>query len=332
MLTPSSPILSSPAPESTTATIFTGLILASIIFWFITSGKLKRNPAAGATIILIIIVAFITFIFVNPSNLGRIIRSETTLSEVINANKDIQTVGGTSVTLEVEPSIDPHTGKEITITPEAMDAAKNILENRLNAKGIINASLYINDNQIKIHLPNFSPEEAESTITPLITTAQLSIHQVHRNSRNLADAVAAGKEIIPGHIALKHQETDHHTKEKYITNILIKRRKEITSNSVKAAYIDPRDYTTIRIELTQEGGEKMKAFTKTLTPRVDMIATVLNGKVINYATLNATFLSRHFVITGLNSKQEATDLIKALQNPLQNPLKIINTTHIKPTK
>ena len=68
----------------------------------------------------------------------------------------------------------------------------------------------------------------------------------------------------------------------------------------------------------------MEAFTKSLTQNVDMIATVLDGKVKNYATLNAESLDKHFVITGLDSKQEADSLVSAIHSPLSCKLEIID--------
>ncbi len=61
-----------------------------------------------------------------------------------------------------------------------------------------------------------------------------------------------------------------------------------------------------------------------------MIATVFDGKIMNYATLNADSLGKKFIITGLNSRQEADRLVSSLQNLLTSTLKIIEQRPYSP--
>lgn len=312
--------------ESGTTVLMIGVTVLILLFWYLATEKLKRKRNIG-TIIVAAITICSFFAIVNPGNLGRILSGETTFAKASNLNGGIEIVGGTSVILEVKPNIDPDTQEELPITPEAMDSAKNILEKRINSTGALDAPVNIVGNRIEIQIPKLSPEAAEQLIKLLTTTAKLTIHSVHRQSSQLADQVAGG-EIIPGFSVLPHTETDSKTGEQTVTNVLIKRREALSGKYVKAAWVSPRDYSVVNIELTGQGGDKMKEFTSTLTKNQDMIATVLDGKVVNYATLAADTLDKNFVINGLDSKKEAEDLTKALQNPLENDIEVMEQRSI----
>ena len=175
---------------------------------------------------------------------------------------------------------------------------------------------------LEIYAATTNPNEIEEISKILTYRARLSIHKVHRKSHTLADKVAAKEQEIQDHIALPHHYTNSNTNETTTTQILIRKKAELTEKDVKIAYIDPQDFSIIQIELTDAGGQKMKDFTLSLTSRVDMIATVMNEQVLNYATLNADQLGKRFVITGINSIEEGRQIVAALQSPLQSTLKI----------
>ncbi len=319
-------ILAATNAESGTKVLMIGVTVLTLLFWYLATEKLKRKRNLGTIIVATITICSI-FAIVSPGNLVKIISGPTKFSEVSNLSGGIEIVGGTSVILQVKPNIDTETGEDIPITPEAMDSAKTILEKRINSKGTLDAPVNIVGNRVEIQIPKLSPEEADKLISLLTTSAKLTIHSVHRDSRMLADGVADG-EVMPGFIALPHTEIDPKTKEEIKTNVLIKRKEALSGKYVKSAFIDPRDYSVVNIELTSEGGDIMEEFTGTLTKDVDMIATVLDGKVVNYATLNAETLGKNFIITGLGSKQEAEELIKALRNPLENDIEVMEQRSI----
>lgn len=313
---------------SGTRVLMIGVTVLILLFWYLATEKLKRKRNIGSIIVATIAICSF-FAIISPGNLGKVLSGQKTFAEMSSLNGGIEIVGGTSVILEVKPNIDPETLEELPITPEAMDSAKNILEKRINSKGTLDAPVNIVGNRIEIQIPKLSPEEAEELIKLLTTSAKLTIHSVHRESRSLADSVAAENgEIVPGYMALPHTRTDEETKEAVVENVLIKRREALSGKYVKAAYVNPRDVSIVNIELTGQGGDRMEEFTSTLTKNRDMIATVLDGKVVNYATLNADTLSKNFVITGLDSKKEADDLTKALQNPLENDIEVMEQRSI----
>jgi SecD/SecF fusion protein len=315
--------------ESGTKVLMIGVTVLTLLFWYLATEKLKRKRNLGTIIVATITICSI-FAVISPENLFKVLSGKAKFAESSNLSGGIEIVGGTSVILEVKPNIDPADLSEIPITPKAMDSAKNILEKRINSRGTLDAPVSIVGNRLEVQIPKLSPEEAEKLIALLTTSAKLTIHSVHRESRMLVDGVANG-EVLPGFMALPHTEVDPKTKKEVVTNVLIKRKEALSGKSVKSAFVDPRDYSVVNIELTGEGGDKMREFTSTLTQGVDMIATVLDGKVVNYATLNAETLGKNFVITGLGSKNEADELCKALQNPLENDIEVLEQRSISPS-
>ena len=265
-----------------------------------------------------IIMALIGLLLISISN-------STTSST--GANNEIVT--GTFLILEIKPRIDSNTGKPIPLTPSAMDSAKTILEKRISSTNTKGTSINIVGNRLEIKIPKLRNAESEALIRSITTTTKLTIHSLHRQSEILADKVANGK-VEPGYIVLPYTENDEITKKKTTKNILIKRSAALSGKDIKVAWVNPQDFSVINIELTDEGGKKMTAFTGTLTQNIDRIATALDGKIVNYATLATPTLGKNFVINGLDSKEEAENLVRALQNPLENELEIIEQRSMSP--
>ena len=320
-------IIAATQAESGTTVLMIGVTVLILLFWYLATEKLKKKRNLGSVIVAAVTICSL-FAIISPGNIGSVLSGDKTFAEASNLNGGIEIVGGTSVILEVKPNIDPETNEPIPLTPQAMDSAKIILEKRINSSGALDAPVNIVGNRLEIQIPKLAPEEAEKLIDLLTTSAKLTIHSLHRESRFLADKVANDGEIIPGFKALPFTETDKDTGEKTTSNVLVKRREALSGKYVKLAYVT-QDYSIVEIEqLTSEGGDKMKEFTSTLTQNVDSIATVLDGKVVNYANLAAKTLGKRFQISGLDSKEEAEDLVKALQNPLENDIEILEQRSI----
>lgn len=183
---------------------------------------------------------------------------------------------------------------------------------------------------IELHIGSITPADIDEVKEYFTTKGKLYIHLVHRQTKTLAAEVASKQQIIPNYAAFPHINIDAATGATTTEQILIRTKAEVTGYDVKSAYVSPRDFSVVIIELTNAGGKKMEAFTLSLTKNVDMIATVFDGKVINYATLNAERLGKHFVITGMNSKKEAEKLVYSLQSPLTSTLEIIEQRPYSP--
>eukprot|EP00112_Aurelia_sp_Birch-Aquarium-sp1_P009370 Seg20613.1 transcript_id=Seg20613.1/GoldUCD/mRNA.D3Y31 product="hypothetical protein" protein_id=Seg20613.1/GoldUCD/D3Y31 len=98
---------------------------------------------------------------------------------------------------------------------------------------------------------------------------------------------------------------------------VLKRKPIVISSDVKDAFISPSDPSIIQIALTNEGGEKLRVATRLMEKGISQLAVVSQGKVLNIATLYAGELGKNFVITGIDNKAEAQELVRAMYLPLK---------------
>lgn len=326
-------LLASSPGSDTTMVLFSGVSLLILLFWYLATDKdrVKRNVG---TAIVLLIATFSLFAIISPSNLMQVISGEKDLSKAHNLHGGIEIVGGTAFIIEVEPNVDELTGEITPLTPSAMDTAKTILERRLNESGVLDAPVSVQGNRIEIQIPKIDPADAEALEKILTTTAKLTIHKAHPQSAQLAELVAAGEETVPGYRAYPQDIKDPETGNVVgVRHILVKRRPALTGKEVAAAWPNRATNTEIQIELTATGGKQMEAFSATLIPGKDLIVSILDGKVINAASMKADtrILSRNFVITGLDNLEECEELSKGLSNPMENDIEVIDKRSISAT-
>jgi len=327
--------------NDTTMVLFSGVSLLILLFWYLAADKeiVKRNVG---TIIMAAIAMLSAFAIISPANIFSVISGKKSFSEAHNLSGGIEIVGGTSFIIEVKPNEeydqDTDSYKKIPLTPEAMDTAKTILEKRLNESGQLDAPVTVLDNRLEIQIPKIDPAVADELETKLTTAAKLTIHKVHPQSEVFGQLVSEGKKLVPGFRAYPQEVKDNNNKtvfdengEPVIRYILVNRKPAITGKYIIGAYPNYQTNTDVSIELSNEGGKIMEAFTRTLRPKVDYMATILDGKVINVAVLNAEVLSKRFQISGLDNIEEATNLAKGLANPLENDIVVLDKRSVSAT-
>jgi|GEM_PF-6132075 len=275
----------------------------------------------GAIVLLCMILGSLFLFYTLPTDEEAHLHSPSSMSYPASSSTSISPTtsmpaSGTYMKLSVTPD-NPGDDMELQV-----EACAQILSTKFSA-ALYPITVSPGKGFIELHIGSAAPADINEVTEYLTTKGELSIHLVHRQTRTLAAEVASRQKIIPGYAAFPHINIDPTTGATTTQQILINTKAEITGDDVKSAYVSPRDFSVVNIELTNAGGKKMEAFTLALTKNIDMIATVLDGKVMNYATLNAERLGRNFVITGLDSKKEAETLCRSLQSPLTSTLKII---------
>ena len=110
----------------------------------------------------------------------------------------------------------------------------------------------------------------------------------------------------------------------------MKNRVQVAGKNVKNAGVvfGPNGWE-ISLELDDDGGEKMFEITNKARHEVDQLAIIIDGEVLSHPVINSTLRSR-ISITGNFEEKEAFDLASALENPLENPLKIVSSSQISP--
>ncbi|WP_169334398.1 protein translocase subunit SecD [Rubritalea marina] len=323
-------LLASSASSDTTMVLFAGVSILVLLFWYLATDKdrIKRNVGSG---IVFLIATFSFFAIISPSSLLQVIQGEKELANAHNLQGGIEIVGGTAFIIEVKPNVDEETGEVIELTPSSMDTAKAILERRLNESGTLDAPVSVQGNRIEIQIPNIDPADAQALEKILTTTAKLTIHKMHPQSPRLAGLVAAGEETIPGYRAYPQEIKDEEGNIVGTRHVLVERRPGLTGREVARAWPDRTSNTQVYIELTSTGAKQMETFTRSLTAGRDQIVSILDGKVINNATLQAEVLSKNFVISGLDNLAECEELSKGLSNPMENDIEIIDKRTISAT-
>ncbi|GAA5495696.1 protein translocase subunit SecDF [Rubritalea halochordaticola] len=321
--------------SDTTMVLFSGVSLLILLFWYLATDKEKVKRNVG-TVIVTAITVLSLFAIISPKNLFLVATGEKTFKEANNLQAGIEIVGGTSFIIEVKENkvFNEETGQEETveITPEAMDTAKTILENRLNESGTLDAPVTIQGNRIEIQIPKISTAEADRLKELLTTTAKLTLHKRHdQHNPFLAKQVFDKEEIVPGARAFPYTQKDEKTGEEFTTYVLVERRAALGGKDIARATPNYATNTEVQITLTSEGTTKMEDFTSSLKRGQDHIVSILDGEVMNDAVLNADILSKVFVISGLDNLEECERLAKALANPMENEIEVIDERSVSAT-
>ncbi|MGJ8677113.1 MAG: protein translocase subunit SecD [Akkermansiaceae bacterium] len=301
-------------------TFLSGLGLLALFFWYFATDFQRKKRNIG-TIIVALIVVFSILSIVSPGKLGEAITGKTTLSDAHNLKGGIDLVGGSSFTLQVQPTIDED-GTVIPVSSTAVQKAIETIEKRLNQGGTKDLLIIAQGaDRILVQMPGVTPEDAKAVRSVLEKVAKLELKVVHPNSRTLADRVAADpeNEIVPGYELKVYNGTDREGKA-FSENILLKRRASLDGSYVVFAQelYGPNE-GEVQVELNSEGATKMFDITSKMNQGSDRLAIVLDGEVLSAPVVQSS-LGANFQISGMENANEARALAAALLNPLKNPL------------
>lgn len=214
--------------------------------------------------------------------------------------------------LEVLPRIDTDSGRVIPLNNEGVQIAVQELIRRLEAMQIQHGYIHINGRTITapVKLPAGDHKEMRERI---YKNHSLTIHLVHPQSHSLAPLVASGEKKIPNYRVYPQHTLDYETGKQIGTRqILVKEAYALSEKDILRAEPDYASNSMIFIELTDAGSKKMEDFTRSLRAGRDEIATIVDGVVINSATLQAEFLSKNFTISGLDNLQQCQHLAASI--------------------
>ena len=240
-----------------------------------------------------------------------------------------------TITLEVQAPEKPvdealDVRKKVDLTKLMATAVKST-EERLIAAGCTDYKIVIHGNQLFINIEKTTPSTAQSLATLLSTSGKLSLHKRHpQHSPAMAKQVFDKEVIIPGAAAYPYEQWDFKTDKPFTTYVLVERKAQIDNGDIEQAHPNHATNTEIVITLTNSGTKKMEAFTKSLKRGQEHIVSILDGKVMNDAVLNADYLSKMFVISGLDNIKECEQLSKAFNTPLTHEVKIVEIKSVTP--
>ncbi len=299
-----------------------GIISALLFIWYFAADTDDRKRRVG-TALAMILTAFSLFCVGLGLKLG------------------IDLQGGAAFLVRVQPA------EGRALNEDAIRGAQEIIEKRLNPQGSKDVTVTPQGKDgLYVEVPGLSDEEIRESKGIIERVAKLELRLLSPdNQAPRGDATDSGKPayyampnaegsepgLKPGFTLMPYKDRtpEEEAKDKAAggtakskKTIFVKNRAEMSGKSVKSAtpvlFPGHLDYQ-IEVNLTSEGADQMKKLSSENEGRP--MAIVLDGEVLSAPTINSV-LGDRFTITGKFDRKGAVDLASAMENPLENPLKV----------
>ena len=243
----------------------------------------------------------------------------------IKLGLDLQ--GGTSFLVEMDTNklTNPQD------TGGAISQAVEVLRKRVDAFGVAEPVIQpAGGNQILIQLPGLSQAVKESARAQIQKAAYLEFRIVKDDSEQI---IRSGQPIPPGYERLRHVDAAEPGHEPKITDVIVKRKPEngLAGAMVKNSLVvrDNMGNPEITFELNDDAAKRFAETTKENVGH--QLAIILDGELYSAPVIQNPIETGNVSITGTFTVQEAQELANVLQNPLQAPLKIVESEDVDPT-
>lgn len=264
-------------------------------------------------LILILVIAVVAGWVAWPTNPGIHLRfGEKTFDRSLDLRLGLDLQGGMQMLLEP----DLPAGQAVDV--EAMEAARGIVENRVNGLGVAEPIVQaVSGNRILVELPGI--EDPEAAVATLKQTG-------------LLEFVDTGTEFLqPGTKILTDYRTPQASTEVTPTQKIY--HTVLTGSDLKTARVefDPQtNQPVIAFEMNAEGA---KVFAEHTAANVDrFLAIVLDGEVISCPRIQSAIPEGRGQITGQFTVAEAKALVLQLRyGALPIPLRVLDTRTVGPT-
>ncbi|MEA3212545.1 MAG: SecD/SecF fusion protein [Chthoniobacter sp.] len=289
-------------------TFLSGLLLLILFGWYFATHRGRAKRILGST--LTVLLMALCLVAVNPPN------------KAIRLGLDLQ--GGTSFLIRLLPE------GQREIRPDTLDQAVEVIRNRVDRFGggepIITPQ---GTDRILVQIPGLYPEQIATARQQLQQVARLEFRLVHPQSDELTAPIAAGTQVAPpGYRVETHSDTRNG--KPIEEKLLVRQRADLLGNRVHKAFatFDQQGWG-ISLQFDREGAD---LFGKLTAAHVhERFAIVLDGKVQSAPVIKDAIYGGQASITGNFTEKEARDLASVLENPLQNPVKIIEERSVSST-
>ena len=269
-------------------------------------------------LVLVVAVVAIAIYIVLPQSPG---------IHVGSLNKDFETRLGLDLVGGVQALLEADLPEGTAIDPTAMDTAIQIVENRVNGLGVTEALVQkAGDRRVVVELPGETdPEKAlsvlrETGLLEFVDFSELDYNEVLAISEGTIQTnfgTAGQTEVIT--------PTEGVTATERVFNTIM------TGADLKSVLVQNQNgQWVITFELTTEGTAIFRDFT---TNHVgDILAIVLDKKVISYPSINEPITDGQGSISGSFTQESANTLAVQLRyGSLPIPLKVVETRTVGPT-
>jgi len=289
-----------------------GIAIAALIFWYVATEIDRRKRNVGTVAIGIVIALCLAAIFPPQEKL----------------KGGIDLVGGSSFIVQIKPGLDDD-NNVLPVNEGAIAQAKATLVKRLSNSGLADNLIQpLGTDRLIIEMPGVGQERRDEIREIIEKTARLLLKEVHPNSDAILAQIEAGtKTVEPGYKPFRMRITDPDTN-KIIgyRQILLRNTTIVGGDKVQRAR-PTGELGVVAVTLDSEGGQRLSNTTSRMNLGQDRMAVVLDDLVLIAPTVQAS-LSRDFVISGLDGREEVNSISEALNNPLKNPLEILSERNV----
>jgi SecD/SecF fusion protein len=244
------------------------------------------------------------------------------LSETIQLGLDLR--GGTEFLLEVQGNPNK----------QALDQASSVIRKRLDTLGTREISIQPEGtSRLRIQIPGLEGPQVAQTRNQISQVAKLTFQLVPTNAQEILDAAAANGGKIPFQYAeddeiLPTLERDAAGKETHGLQV-VERKVAMSGKHVTHAYrsIEQMGDSVVNLEFDSEGRQQFADITGANVGR--QFAIVLDHVVRSAPVIREVMNTGFCRISGGNmTPLECDELASVLQNPLENPIKLLSENSV----
>lgn len=295
--------------------LVTGLVAAGLFVAYFMAGTDNRKRLTG-TFLSIILAGFSIFL----------------ITEGEGVKQGIDLKGGASFLVKVQPA----EGREVS--PQALAQAQAIIEKRLNPGGGLDVTVTPQGaDRLYVEVPGLSDKAIKESKAKIEKVARLEFRLTGPDG--LQFTTAEDTDIKPGLVKLpyldknesKDASAEKKVEDKPTQYVWVKNKAEMSGKSVAQANaaLDPGAlHYHIAVRLHDDFAELNRKMTGANIGKP--MAIILDNEVLSAPTIQAE-LGSQFVITGQFTQDQAIELASQLENPLENPLLVEQSSTISPT-
>ncbi|MCE9518939.1 MAG: protein translocase subunit SecD [Verrucomicrobia bacterium] len=291
-------------------TFLWGCVLLFLLFFYLGTTDHRGKKLSG-TILTVLMSIFCVWAFMG-----------------LGIKKGIDIGGGSSFTVQLKPGLDDK-GAPKPITKNSLEQAIAILEKRLNPNGENDLLMTPQgEDRIHIEMPGVKEDDKDAVRKKIEEVAQLELRIVHPDSEREIEKIKTNGGVAIGYVEMPHKEIGKKDKGK-VDSLLVKSRADLAGKHVSRAIakLDPQEGWVIGLYLDSEGSKTFDEIAA--RHRGDRMAIVLDGVVISDPVLKSDHYGGYAQISGGANgfkQEEAIALATALENPLENPMVIIESS------
>ncbi len=309
-------------------TFTTGLVVLFLFGWYFATEYPKRKRNLG-TALTVILTAFALQVLLP-------------IEKNITLGLDLK--GGTSFLLQLSPperaSDDPNVElSTAAITSSMLDQAVGVIEKRVNALGGTEPLIApTGSDRILVQIPGLDAERIAEARENLQKVAKLEFRMAYPDSDRRLAEIAAGTNIIPpGYrvVEIFEEVAEDPTRPDELTQrvrerLLIKQRADIDGDRVAAAFARyGAEGWEISLRFDGKGAQQFGELTAQNVR--NRMAIVLDGEVVSAPVIQQPIYGGEARISGRFTETEARNLASVLENPLRNPVQIIDERTVSAT-